>query len=81
MSSADVSAQLIEALKACANDDAVAPAPLVSVTMEFLSDAPAADISAGIVRKTRTLVFVSAEAIASDGARVATASSVHRVKS
>lgn len=78
--SADVSAQLIAALKACADEAAGAPAPLVSVTMEFLSEENTADVSAAIVRKTRTLVFASAEAKAKDGALVATAASVHRVK-
>lgn len=79
--SADVSAQLmIAALKACADEAASAPAPLVSVNMEFLSEVGAASVSAAIVRKTRTLVFVSAEAKGSDGAPVATAASVHRVK-
>jgi len=78
--SGDISAQLIAALKACANDSAGAEAPMVSVTMEFLREATRADIAATIARKTRTLIFVTAEATA-DGERVATASSVHKVRS
>mgnify|MGYP000564594708 CR=1 FL=1 len=80
MSGDDTSAQMIAALKSCANEGAGAEAPMVSVTMEFLRDASHADIATAVARKTRTLIFVTAEATA-DGERVATASSVHKVKS
>ncbi len=80
MSDADLSAQMLAALKACANESVGANTPLVSVTMEFMRDEDRAEVSAGITRKTRTLVFVAAEARAGD-AIVATASSVHKIRS
>ena len=58
--SGDISAQLIAALKACANDSAGAEAPMVSVTMELLREATRADIAATIVLSSRTLIFVTA---------------------
>ena len=80
MSDADLSAQMLAALKACANESAGADAPLVSVTMEFIRDEDRAEVSASVTRKTRTLVFVAAEARTGD-AIVATASSVHKIRS
>lgn len=81
MSEAELSARLLAALKACANDSAGAEAPLVSMTTEFLrEDMAAASVTAEIARKTRTLIFATAEARGADGAPVATASSVHRIK-
>lgn len=80
MSVADLPTQLIAALKACANEAAGAEAPLVSVTMEFLHDEPAVAVTASIARKTRTLAFVTAEARGSE-AIVATASSIHKIRS
>jgi hypothetical protein len=80
MSGGDLSAQILVALKACANESAGADAPLVSVTMEFMRDKDRAEVSASVTRKTRTLIFVAAEA-RTGGAIVATASSVHKIRS
>ncbi|HYD86518.1 MAG TPA: acyl-CoA thioesterase domain-containing protein [Vitreimonas sp.] len=77
----DLSAQLIAALKACANASAGAEAPLVSVSVEFVGEAADARVTAKLARKTRTLVFVTADATSPDGAPIATASSVHKIKS
>jgi hypothetical protein len=79
MSGADLSARLVAAAEACANTSAGAEAPLVSISMEFIG-AGDAKISAEVARKTRTLVFVTTEAKAADGATLATASSVHKIK-
>jgi|CXWL01.1.fsa_nt_gi hypothetical protein len=74
MSEADVAGQIVAALGAAAEG-----APLVSVEITWLGTAPLARVDAKIVRKTRTLLFASADALAADGARLASASSVHRV--
>jgi len=80
MSGADISTALIAAVKACANEAAGAEAPMVSITMEFVHDtASAISVAASVTRKTRTLVFIAAEARA-DGALVATAASVHKIR-
>lgn len=79
MSDATIASRLIEAAISCAAEAANARAPLVSVSMEFLSAGDAASVAATITRKTRTLVFVHAEATGADGARLVTADSVHKV--
>ena len=79
MSEASIASRLIEAAVACAADAAHTRAPLVSVSMEFLSEGDAGSIAATVTRKTRTLVFVHAEAKSADGARLVTADSVHKV--
>jgi hypothetical protein len=80
VSAAALAARLADELAICATQGAGAPAPMVSMSMELLGDVPGSfAVSTSITRKTRTLVFVSADISAPDGARIATASSVHRV--
>lgn len=79
MSEATIASRLIEAAIACAAEAAEARAPLVSISLEFLGEGDAASVATTITRKTRTLVFVHAEATSPDGARLVTADSVHKV--
>ncbi len=81
MSETETAAQMIEALTRAAREAVGAETPLVSVTMEFLREGAPASVSAEISRRTRTLVFAVVEAKAADGTRIATASSVHKIRS
>jgi hypothetical protein len=74
-----IAARLINALEAAADREAGAKAALVSVTIEMLTRADAGTIETHLVRKTRTLVFLSAEFTTDAGVRVAAASSVHKL--
>lgn len=79
MKTADITAAFTEALEAAAAHEAGAPCTLVSLNMELL-DAPAkGSVSVSVSRKTRTLVFLSAAFENANGARIASAASVHRV--
>lgn len=75
---ADVAARMVAALTETARREGAAA--LVSFSMEIV--APLADGQARVEvsRKTRTLLFLRADYVGSDGARIATASSVHAVK-
>lgn len=77
MSDAELSARLLEAMAGAAAQDA--QTALVSVTIEVLDQGELAHVEAKIVRKTRTLVFMSADAAASDGTKIAAASAVYKV--
>lgn len=79
MTDSELAARLINALEAAADRDAGAKTALVSVTVDMLARADGGTIETKLVRKTRTLVFMSAEFVTDSGARIATASSVHRV--
>lgn len=79
MSDTALAARLIEALNAVAGGEAGASTALVSITMNVLSAEPAANVAAALTRKTRTLLFLSADAFDAKGERVAEASSVHKV--
>ena len=79
MTESEIAARLINALEAAANDKAGARTALVSVTIDMLARAAAGGVDAKLVRKTRTLVFMSAEYVSDSGARIATAQSVHKV--
>jgi hypothetical protein len=74
-----IAARLINALEAAADREAGVKTALVSVTIEMLSRADAGTIETHLVRKTRTLVFLSAEFVTDSGAHIATASSVHKL--
>ncbi len=76
MSDADIAAQLTEALTTHAG----AGADLVSINLTISARAEIADVDLRTDRTTRTLMFLSAEARDRDGAIVASASSVHRVR-
>ena len=79
MSDADIAAQLVNALTRAADEAAAAATELVSVNVEFLSRAPIASVKTEVSRKTRSLAFMSADAFAADGKRVASATSVHKI--
>jgi hypothetical protein len=81
MTEAAIAAKLIEALASAADREAGGATGLVSVTIDVLAEQPDAVIETTLVRKTRTLVFMTAEVRSSAGARVITASSVHKVLS
>jgi hypothetical protein len=76
-----IAARLINALEQAADREAPAKTALVSVTIDMLARADAGMIETRLVRKTRTLVFMSAEFVSDTGAKVAAASSVHKVPS
>ncbi len=81
MTDSAIAARLVNALEAAADREAGAKTALVSVTIDTLARAAAGQIATRLVRKTRTLVFMSAEFVTDAGARIATASSVHKVLS
>jgi hypothetical protein len=74
-----IAARIINALEAAADREAQAKTALVSVTIDMLAAADAGTVEPRLTRKTRTLVFMSAEFATDAGAKVATASSVHKV--
>ncbi len=75
MTDAEIAARLIEALNQAAGGDTA----LVSVEITMVARAEPGAVNVGLTRKTRTLVFMSAEFTSESGARIATAASVHRV--
>lgn len=79
MTDSDIAAQLVGALSAGADREAGGATALVSVNIDALAPATHGAAEAQLVRKTRTLVFMSAEWLTSGGERIATASSVHKV--
>lgn len=79
MSEADGAAEIVRALGEGARAAAEKDAPLVSVEISWLAAGGVTRVEPRVARKTRTLLFMSAEAFGADGARVATASSVHRL--
>lgn len=74
MSEAASAAEIVRALGEAAS------APLISVEITWLTSGDVARVETRVVRKTRTLVFMSADGFSADGARVVSASSVHRVE-
>jgi hypothetical protein len=74
-----IAARIVNALEAAADRGAGGETALVSVTLDVLARADAGAITTQIVRKTRTLVFISAEFVSDAGERIVTASSVHKV--
>lgn len=75
---ADIAAALTEALEAAARDGAPGAA-LISMQWELLAAPAPGAAKAQVARKTRTLAFLTADYVGADGARIATASSVHRL--
>lgn len=80
MTDSAIAARIVNALEAAADREAGAKTALVSVTIEMLTAADAGQVTTTVVRKTRTLVFLSAEFVTDSGARIAAASSVHKVR-
>ena len=79
MTDSAIAARLINALEAAADREAGSQTALVSVTLDMLARADAGAIETSLVRKTRTLVFMSAEFRTDAGQRIVVASSVHKV--
>ncbi len=79
MTDSAIAARIINALEAAADREAGAKTALVSVTIDMLAAADAGTIEPRLARKTRTLVFMEAVFTADSGAKIATASSVHKV--
>lgn len=79
MSESDIAARMVDALVTTATREAGGAIALVSVTIDVVGSGEAGSIEATLVRKTRTLLFMSAELRTEAGERVATASSVHKV--
>lgn len=80
MTDSAIAARMVNALESAADREAGGKTALVSVTLDMLANADAGAIETTLVRKTRTLVFMSAEFRTDAGARIATASSVHKVR-
>jgi hypothetical protein len=79
MTDSAIAARIVNALEAAADREAAARTALVSVNIDMLARADAGAIETALVRKTRTLVFMSAEFRTDGGERIAVASSVHKV--
>lgn len=79
MSAAEIAAALIEALEAAAAREAGEPCALASVNVEMLVAPATGEAWVKIERKTRTMMFLSAEYLTEAGERIATAASVHKV--
>jgi hypothetical protein len=80
MSEADIAARLVDDLAAFAVKTA-AHAALASVAIDVLSAGDIALVEVRVERQTRTLLFLSADARDTAGARIASASSVHKLLS
>ena len=79
MTQSAIAAKMIDAINAAADREAGAATGLVSVTIDVLGAASDAAVDVKLVRKTRTLVFMRAEALSDTSVRLMTASSVHKV--
>lgn len=79
MSDAEIAAQLIDALTVAANREAGAPTALVSATIDIVAPSDTGVTSASLTRKTKTLIFMSADFLSEGGTHIATANSVHRL--
>jgi hypothetical protein len=81
MTDSAIAARIVNALEGAADREAAGKTALVSVTIDMIARADAGLIETALVRKTRTLVFMSAEFRTDAGERIATASSVHKAVS
>ena len=81
MTEAQLAALLVDALNTAATREAGAETALVSVNMDILAPAASGALEVALERKTRTLVFMKAEARNAAGEPIAAASSVHKVLS
>jgi hypothetical protein len=75
-----IAARIVNALEAAADREAGGQTALVSVTIDMVARADAGAIETALVRKTRTLLFMSAEFRSDSGERIAAASSVHKAR-
>lgn len=79
MSSSNIAIHTLESLTVAAEREANGAA-LVSATFEILAATEATRVEARVVRKTRTLLFMGAEATSTTGDRVAVASAVFKIR-
>jgi acyl-coenzyme A thioesterase PaaI-like protein len=79
MNDAAIAAALIDALSIAAARETAATSTLVSATIEMLAPPAEGKVETSVTRKTRTLIFMSAELRDARGERIATASSVHKL--
>jgi hypothetical protein len=79
MTDSAIAARIVNALEAAANREAGSETALVSVTLDVLARADAGAIVTSTTRRTRTLLFMSAEFRTDAGERIVAASSVHKV--
>lgn len=79
MTDSAIAARLINALEAGADREAGQKTALVSVAIDMVTRADAGNVSVSLTRKTKTLVFMAAEFVSDAGAKIATASSVHKI--
>lgn len=79
MTDSAIAARILNALEAAADREAGQKTALVSVTIDMLAHADAGAVAARVTRKTKTLVFMTAEFTSDAGVRIATAQSVHRL--
>ncbi|MEZ5994900.1 MAG: hypothetical protein R3C25_04040 [Hyphomonadaceae bacterium] len=76
---AAIAARIADALSGAATREAGAGAALVSLEIAVVAAATPETVETRIVRKTRTLLFLAADARSSRGELTATASSVHKI--
>ena len=81
MSASEIAARLVAALEAAAEREAGAKAPLVSTTVDILTQGSGDTIETEVLRRTRTLLFLRADLKTAAGAPIATANSVHKLES
>lgn len=79
MTNAELAARLTEALELAASREAGANTTLVSVEIVVVSPPAAGSITTRLSRRTKTLLFLSAELTGETGTIIASASSVHKL--
>ena len=79
MTDSAIAARMLNALEAAADREAGQKTALVSVTIDMLKRADAGSVAASLTRKTKSLVFMSAEFRTDAGELIATVNSVHKL--
>jgi hypothetical protein len=79
VSESEIAAKLVIALSRHADQAMADATSLVSISIEFLGEGQPGQVKTVLTRKTRTLVFLSAEFVSEAGVRIAHAASVHKV--
>jgi hypothetical protein len=79
MTDSAIAARMLNALEAAADREAGQKTALVSVTIDMLKRADAGSVNVSVTRKTKSLVFMSADFVTDAGMRIATANSVHKL--
>ena len=79
MTDSAIAARMLNALEAAADREAGQKTALVSVTIDMLKRADAGSVAVALTRKTKMLVFMSAEFRTDAGERIAVANSVHKL--